>query len=237
MRFNWKAILLMAGCISFEPTSTVRANLTIRCENPESWLQARACSNPEVMALVEAYVVAGLSYIGGYYWEDTEDDGQDDKTTGNHIEQLCLGLRNPRPSISESDACLISFIRQETNSFETKIQRRLPSGFGKIQARRISWVTPTPNGETSHPQYPGIKSYGFIVFPALSEPRFRDLLKMPKDILPLADVSRSLQVDFDILDLKPENLTFRYRYRQETLSGEIRAWETVKTLNLTRADK
>jgi hypothetical protein len=232
---NWKAVLLVVGLIFFEPPTAADAKIAIHCENPTNWAWERACSNPDIRLLFESFVAAALIYIGGYYWEDTEEYGDD--YTMLHIEQLCLSLRNPRPSISESDACLISFIRQETNSLETKTQRRLPSGFGKIQAHRISWVTPTPNGETSHPQFPGIKSYGFIVFPALSEPRFRELLKMPEDIMPLADVSRSVQVDFDILDLRPDNLTFRYRYHQETLSGEIRAWETVKILDLTRDNK
>jgi hypothetical protein len=232
---NWKAVLLVLSLIFYNTSTAAGAKIEIRCENPTSWAWERACSNPEVMLLFEAYVGAALSYIGGYYWEDTEDDGDD--YTMPHIEQLCLSLRNPKPSVSESDACLIKFIRQETNSLEMKIQRRLPSGFGKIQARRISWVTPTPTGETSHPRYPGIKSYGFVVFPALTEPRFRELLKMPEDIMPLADASRSLQLDFDILDLRPESLTVRYRYRQETPSGEMRAWETFKTLDLTRANK
>lgn len=49
------------------------------------------------------------------------------------------------------------------------------------------------------------------------------LIAAPDDTDTVIDTSRSLEVDFDILDLKPENLTFRYRYRQETLSGEMRA--------------
>jgi hypothetical protein len=64
-----------------------------------------------------------------------------------------------------------------------------------------------------------------------------DALDIPCGIDALIDTSRHLEVDFDILDLKLENLTFRYRYRQETFSGEIRAWETFKTLDLTGVGK
>jgi len=237
MRMNWRAVLLIVGLIFFEPTTALSASSAIRCDDPEKWAQSRACADPDIMALVEAYLATWQRIVGRSSWEAFEDYAEDNKTTGTHIEQLCSGFRNPTPPVSESDACLISFIHQEIDFLETKFLTHLPMGFGRVQARRISWVTPTPTGETSHPQFPGIKSYGFVVFPAFTEPRFRTLLKIPEDIMSVADVSRSLQVDFDILDLRPESLTFRYRYRQETFSGEMRAWETVKTLDLTGGGK
>lgn len=234
---NWRAVVLVLSLIFYNTSTAAGTKVEIRCENPTSWARERACSNPEIMALVQAYLATWQRIVGRSSWEAFEDYAEDDKTTGTHIEQLCWGFRNPTPPVSESDACLISFIHQEIDFLETKFLTHLPMGFGRIQARRISWVTPTPTGETSHPQFPGIKSYGFVVFPALTEPRFRELLKMPEDIMPLADASRSLQLDFDILDLRPESLTVRYRYRQETLSSEVRTWETVKTYDLTRVGK
>jgi hypothetical protein len=237
MRVNCKAVLLAVGLIFFELPAAGNASTAIRCDNPEKWVQSRVCSNPEIMALVEAYLAAWQRIVGRSSWEAFEDYAEDDKTTGTHIEQLCWGFRNPTPPVSESDACLISFIHQEIDFLETKFLTHLPMGFGSIQARRISWVTPTPTGETSHLPFPGIKSYGFVVFPAFTEPSFRALLKMPEDIMSVADISRSLQIDFDILDLRPESLTFRYRYRQETFSGEMRTWETLKTLDLTGGGK
>ncbi len=232
---HWKALFLIAVLIP--ATSAAKGDRHIKCEQPKDKIMERVCTVPEIMALVDEYQIAWERNVRGLSGEILISIQEDGRTAYAHLSQYCWYNLIPRPSEGAMDSCIIKYLRLKIGVLTTKILTPLPDNYGFIVAREFGWAMPLTDEGQNRIIPPGIKSQGIVFYPELTNPRFAGWLNIPHDIDALIDTSRSLEVDFDILDIKPESLSFRYLSRQKTLAGEIRSWETLKTLDLIGVSK